>query len=121
MIELTCFSGLPVVRIGEVQQVSVATIDRDRFPLLQLFRIPNLRSRIPEFQNGSQDIRFGEDARVRIRRGVNNFGYNTVTGQFGDMIELGILDPRFATTKSPAAMRGFCVSAAFCECGELLA
>ena len=38
----------------------------------------------------------GDDAAVvlnRVREGKSNFGYNAANGEFGDMIELGILDP----------------------------
>jgi chaperonin GroEL len=42
----------------------------------------------------------GEDAAVvlnRVREGKGNFGYNAANGEFGDMIELGILDPTKVT------------------------
>jgi len=42
----------------------------------------------------------GDDAAVvlnRVRDGNSNFGYNAATGEFGDMIELGILDPTKVT------------------------
>src|SRR5277367_3603708 len=42
----------------------------------------------------------GEDAAVvlnRVREGKGNFGYNAATGEYGDMIELGILDPTKVT------------------------
>jgi chaperonin GroEL len=42
----------------------------------------------------------GDDAAVvldRVRAGVRNFGYNAANGEFGDMIELGILDPTKVT------------------------
>jgi chaperonin GroEL len=42
----------------------------------------------------------GDDAAVvlnRVREGKSNFGYNAATGEFGDMIELGILDPTKVT------------------------
>jgi chaperonin GroEL len=42
----------------------------------------------------------GEDAAVvlnRVREGKRNFGYNAANGEFGDMIELGILDPTKVT------------------------
>jgi chaperonin GroEL len=42
----------------------------------------------------------GDDAAVvlnRVREGKNNFGYNAANGEFGDMIELGILDPTKVT------------------------
>jgi chaperonin GroEL len=42
----------------------------------------------------------GEDAAVvlnRVREGKGSFGYNAATGQFGDMIEAGILDPTKVT------------------------
>ena len=38
----------------------------------------------------------GEEASVilnQVAEGTGNFGYNAATGEFGDMIELGILDP----------------------------
>src|SRR5205085_10778079 len=38
----------------------------------------------------------GEDAAVvlnRVREGKGSFGYNAATGEFGDLIEQGILDP----------------------------
>jgi chaperonin GroEL len=38
----------------------------------------------------------GEEASVvlaKVAEGKGNFGYNAATGQFGDMIEMGILDP----------------------------
>jgi chaperonin GroEL len=41
-------------------------------------------------------INAGDDAAVvlnRVRDGNSNFGYNAANGQFGDMIDLGILDP----------------------------
>src|SRR5579884_1285546 len=42
----------------------------------------------------------GEDAAVvlnRVREGKGNFGYNAQTGQYGDMVEMGILDPTKVT------------------------
>jgi len=42
----------------------------------------------------------GDDAAVvlnRVREGKGNFGYNAADGAFGDMIELGILDPTKVT------------------------
>jgi chaperonin GroEL len=33
----------------------------------------------------------------RVREGKGNFGYNAANGEFGDMIELGILDPTKVT------------------------
>jgi chaperonin GroEL len=38
----------------------------------------------------------GEEASVilnRVKEGKGNFGYNAATGEYGDMIEMGILDP----------------------------
>ena len=42
----------------------------------------------------------GEDAAVilnRVKEGKGSFGYNAATGEFGDMIEAGILDPTKVT------------------------
>jgi chaperonin GroEL len=42
----------------------------------------------------------GDDAAVvlnRVREGKSNFGYDAANGKFGDMIELGILDPTKVT------------------------
>ncbi len=42
----------------------------------------------------------GEEASVvidRVRNGEGNFGYNAATGEYGDMIEMGILDPTKVT------------------------
>ncbi len=42
----------------------------------------------------------GEDAAVvlnRVREGKGTFGYNAATGDYGDMIEMGILDPTKVT------------------------
>jgi chaperonin GroEL len=42
----------------------------------------------------------GEDAAVvlnKVREGKGNFGYNAATGEYGDMIEMGILDPTKVT------------------------
>ena len=42
----------------------------------------------------------GEDAAVilnRVKEGKGSFGYNAATGEFGDMIEQGILDPTKVT------------------------
>ena len=42
----------------------------------------------------------GEDAAVvlnRVREGKGNFGYNAATSEYGDMIEMGILDPTKVT------------------------
>ncbi|MFO7277320.1 MAG: chaperonin GroEL [Pseudomonadota bacterium] len=42
----------------------------------------------------------GEDAAVilnRVKEGKGSFGYNAATGEFGDMIEMGILDPTKVT------------------------
>ena len=33
----------------------------------------------------------------RVREGKGTFGYNAATGEYGDMIELGILDPTKVT------------------------
>jgi len=42
----------------------------------------------------------GEDPAVvlnRVRKGTGNFGYNAANGEFGDLIEMGILDPTKVT------------------------
>jgi chaperonin GroEL len=42
----------------------------------------------------------GEDAAVvlnKVREGKGNFGYNAATGEFGDLVEMGILDPTKVT------------------------
>ncbi len=42
----------------------------------------------------------GEEASVvvnRVREGSGNFGYNAATGEYGDMMEMGILDPTKVT------------------------
>ncbi|MBO6258226.1 MAG: chaperonin GroEL [Succinivibrio sp.] len=42
----------------------------------------------------------GQEASVianDVRNGADNFGYNAATGEFGDMIEMGILDPTKVT------------------------
>jgi chaperonin GroEL len=42
----------------------------------------------------------GEDAAVilnRVKEGKGSFGYNAATGEFGDMIDMGILDPTKVT------------------------
>jgi chaperonin GroEL len=42
----------------------------------------------------------GEDAAVvlnRVREGKGTFGYNAATGEYGDMIDMGILDPTKVT------------------------
>ncbi len=42
----------------------------------------------------------GEEASVvvnRVREGEGNFGYNAATGEYGDMMEMGILDPTKVT------------------------
>jgi chaperonin GroEL len=42
----------------------------------------------------------GEDAAVvlnRVREGKGTYGYNAATGEYGDMIEMGILDPTKVT------------------------
>ncbi len=42
----------------------------------------------------------GDEASVvldKVRRGKGNFGYNAATGEYGDMIEMGILDPAKVT------------------------
>jgi chaperonin GroEL len=33
----------------------------------------------------------------RVREGKGTFGYNAATGEYGDMIEMGILDPTKVT------------------------
>ena len=42
----------------------------------------------------------GEEAAVvleRVKAGEGNFGYNAATGEYGDMIDMGILDPAKVT------------------------
>jgi chaperonin GroEL len=42
----------------------------------------------------------GEEASVvlnEVRKGSGNFGYNAATGEYGDMIQMGILDPAKVT------------------------
>jgi chaperonin GroEL len=42
----------------------------------------------------------GEEPSVivnRVKEGQGNFGYNAATGEFGDMVEMGILDPTKVT------------------------
>ncbi|GAB5452688.1 MAG: chaperonin GroEL [Halioglobus sp.] len=42
----------------------------------------------------------GDEASVvldKVRQGKGNFGYNAATGEYGDMIEMGILDPAKVT------------------------
>ena len=52
----------------------------------------------------------GEEASVvasAVKNGEGNFGYNAGTEQYGDMIEMGILDPT-KVTRSALQFRGFC-------------
>ena len=45
-------------------------------------------------------INAGEDGAVvlnKVREGSGNYGYNAATGEYGDMIEMGILDPTKVT------------------------
>ena len=42
----------------------------------------------------------GEEASVildKVREGEGNYGFNAATGEYGDMIEMGILDPAKVT------------------------
>ncbi len=42
----------------------------------------------------------GDEASVvldKVRQGEGNFGFNAATGEYGDMIEMGILDPAKVT------------------------
>jgi chaperonin GroEL len=42
----------------------------------------------------------GDEASVvldKVRQGEGNYGYNAATGEYGDMIEMGILDPAKVT------------------------
>ncbi len=42
----------------------------------------------------------GDEASVvldKVKQGSGNFGYNAATGEYGDMIEMGILDPAKVT------------------------
>ncbi len=42
----------------------------------------------------------GDEASVvldKVRQGEGNFGYNAATGEYGDMIAMGILDPAKVT------------------------
>jgi chaperonin GroEL len=45
----------------------------------------------------------GDEASVvvdKVKAGTGNFGYNAANGTYGDMIELGILDPAKVTRSS---------------------
>ena len=33
----------------------------------------------------------------KVKQGTGNFGYNAATGEYGDMIDMGILDPAKVT------------------------
>ena len=42
----------------------------------------------------------GDEASVvvdKVKQGEGNFGYNAATGEYGDMLEMGILDPAKVT------------------------
>jgi chaperonin GroEL len=42
----------------------------------------------------------GEDASVilnKVKEGSGNFGYNAATGEYGDLVEMGIIDPTLVT------------------------
>ena len=42
----------------------------------------------------------GEEGSVvvdKVKQGTGNFGYNAATGEYGDMIDMGILDPAKVT------------------------
>jgi chaperonin GroEL len=42
----------------------------------------------------------GEDAAVvlnQVREGKGNYGYNAATGEYGDLMDMGILDPTKVT------------------------
>ena len=41
--------------------------------------------------------KFMNIVRSKVKEGKKNFGYNAATAEFGDMIELGILDPTKVT------------------------
>ena len=45
----------------------------------------------------------GEEGSVvldKIKAGEGNFGFNAATGEYGDMLEMGILDPAKVTARS---------------------
>jgi chaperonin GroEL len=40
----------------------------------------------------------------KVKQGSGNFGYNAATGEYGDMIEMGILDPAKVTRSALQAL-----------------
>ena len=60
----------------------------------------------------------GDDASVivdKVRAGEGNFGYNAATGEYGDMIEMGILDPAKVTRsalQAAASIAGLMITTA---------
>jgi hypothetical protein len=42
----------------------------------------------------------------KVAEGTGNFGYNAATGEYGDMVEMGILDP---TKVTRSALQNACV------------
>ncbi len=43
-----------------------------------------------------------------VKGGEGNYGYNAATEQYGNMIDMGILDPTKVTRSALPAVRGFC-------------
>jgi chaperonin GroEL len=41
----------------------------------------------------------------KVKQGSGNFGYNAATGEYGDMIEMGILDPAKVTRSACKRLR----------------
>jgi chaperonin GroEL len=66
----------------------------------------------------------GEEASVvlnKVAEGKGNFGYNAATGEFGDMVEMGIIDPTKVTRsalQNAASVAGLMVTTA-CMVAEL--
>ncbi|WP_370660387.1 TCP-1/cpn60 chaperonin family protein [Pseudoalteromonas distincta] len=55
----------------------------------------------------------GDEASVvinAVKGGEGNYGYNAATGEYGDMIEMGILDPTKVTRYCATVCRVYCWS-----------
>ncbi|MDE2464775.1 MAG: chaperonin GroEL, partial [Alphaproteobacteria bacterium] len=63
----------------------------------------------------------GEEPSVvlnRVKEGTGNFGYNAATGEYGDMVEMGILDPTKVTRT--ALVKASQVAELWLTCGAVV-
>lgn len=111
-VEEGVVAGGGVALVRALSAIEVDTVNADQKAGVELI-LRALESPIRQIATNS-----GDEASVvvdKVKAGSGNFGYNAATGEYGDMIEMGILDPAKVTRsalQAAASVAGLMITTA---------